>query len=437
MGSRGSCGPMVSKLLTGIGRAITVSSLRGWSSSTSSIPDFSSSSPWDCEKKKWAALWGNGDFGRLGLCSPISKWEPTICRSLQDHQPRSIACGGAHTLILSDQGRVFATGLNDYGQLGIPFDTGHTQEPVEVSGLPEDIRQIYAGYYHSFAISGEGVVYAWGSNLNGQLGLGKKAPNTVCIASKVEALSGLQIRMIALGSEHSLALTEDGKVLSWGLGENGRLGHAYHSSMLKFLEDSSEHTPKLIKYLEGIKVCKIAAGLLHSACIDENGTLFTFGQGRMYQLGLGHMKDSSVPSIVKDLPSVQQVACGGYHTCAISSSGDLYTWGSNENGCLGLDSKSLAPSPERVEGSLLPLHVSEVSCGWKHTAVISGGNVFTWGWGGSNGTFSDDGFSSGGQLGLGNDFDYLEPTRVQFDCNFQALQISCGFNHTAAILEER
>jgi len=40
-------------------------------------------------------------------------------------------------------------------------------------------------------------------------------------------------------------------------------------------------------------------------------------------------------------------------------------------------------------------------------------------------------------LGLGNDFDYLEPSKVQFDRNFQALQISCGFNHTAAIFEER
>jgi len=125
MGSRRRCGPMVSKLLSGIGRAITVSSLRRWISSTSSIPN--SSSSLDCENKKWAALWGNGDFGRLGLCSPMSKWEPTICKSLQNHQPRSIACGGAHTLILTDQGRVFATGLNDYGQLGIPFDTGHTK----------------------------------------------------------------------------------------------------------------------------------------------------------------------------------------------------------------------------------------------------------------------------------------------------------------------
>eukprot|EP01018_Ginkgo_biloba_P006054 Gb_33143 [translate_table: standard] len=386
--------------------------------------------------KKWAALWGNGDFGRLGLSSPMSKWEPTICKSLQHHQPRSIACGGAHTLILTEQGRVFATGLNDFGQLGVPFETKYTQEPIEVVGLPEGISQIFAGYYHSSAISGEGVVYVWGSNSTGQLGLGKKAPRKVPVANKVEALSGIRIKMIALGSEHSIALSEDGEVLSWGTGKNGQLGHGNQSSMFKFRRDSSEYTPKLIKSLEGVEICRISAGLLHSACIDGNGSVYTFGQGRMYQLGLGHMQDSSSPSIVKDLPFVQQVACGGYHTCAITRNGDLYTWGSSEYGCLGLGSKSLAPLPERVEGNLLHLHVSEVSCGWKHTAAISDGDVFTWGWGGSQGTFSEDGFSSGGQLGLGSDFDYLKPAKISFDQNVKALQISCGFNHTAAILEE-
>lgn len=79
--------------------------------------------------------------------------------------------------------------------------------------------------------------------------------------------------------------------------------------------------------------------------------------------------------------------------------------------------------------------VSEVSCGWKHTAAISGGNVYTWGWGGSHGTFSVDGHSSGGQLGQGDDVDYIEPTKVKFDGHVKALQVSCGFNHTGAIFE--
>ncbi|GAV76845.1 RCC1 domain-containing protein [Cephalotus follicularis] len=91
--------------------------------------------------------------------------------------------------------------------------------------------------------------------------------------------------------------------------------------------------------------------------------------------------------------------------------------------------------PERVKGPFLKSPVSQVSCGWKHTAAISEGNVFTWGWGGSHGTFSEDGHSSGGQLGHGSDVDYSKPTRVQFEKNVKALQVSCGFNHTGAILE--
>ncbi|KAG5607819.1 hypothetical protein H5410_029311 [Solanum commersonii] len=64
-----------------------------------------------------------------------------------------------------------------------------------------------------------------------------------------------------------------------------------------------------------------------------------------------------------------------------------------------------------------------------------GGNVYTWGWGGSHGTFSVDGHSSGGQLGQGNDVDYIMPTKINFPRHVKALQVSCGFNHTGAIFE--
>ncbi|WMV31751.1 hypothetical protein MTR67_025136 [Solanum verrucosum] len=64
-----------------------------------------------------------------------------------------------------------------------------------------------------------------------------------------------------------------------------------------------------------------------------------------------------------------------------------------------------------------------------------GGNVYTWGWGGSHGTFSVDGHSSGGQLGQGNDVDYIKPTKINFPRHVKALQVSCGFNHTGAIFE--
>ncbi|KAG6773499.1 hypothetical protein POTOM_020781 [Populus tomentosa] len=308
------------------------------------------------------------------------------------------------------------------------------QEPLEVSGLKKEIVQISAGYHHSCAITVDGELYMWGKNSNGQLGLGKKAENVVPVPTKVECLSGINIKMVALASEHSIAVTDGGQALSWGGGGSGRLGHGHQSSLLGFFRSSSEYTPRHIKKLEGVKVKNIAAGLLHSACIDENGSVYIFGE--------------------KAVDKLVSARFGVYIGC----SGELYTWGSNENGCLGngylyslvsilkfrliecslldpLISIDVLHIPERVEGPFLRSPVEKVSCGWKHTAAISEGNVFTWGWGGSHGTFSEDGLSSGGQLGHGDDFDYGNPTLVAFEKKMKALEVSCGFNHTGAILE--
>ncbi|XP_057972295.1 ultraviolet-B receptor UVR8 isoform X2 [Malania oleifera] len=384
--------------------------------------------------KTFAALWGNGDYGRLGLRGLESQWRPAVCSAFGDESLRAIACGGAHTLFLTETGRVYSTGLNDFGQLGISDEKSYTTEPVEVSGLSKEIIQISAGYYHSSAVTVDGELYMWGKNSNGQLGLGKKAAKVVPVPSKVDCLIGITVKMTALGSEHSVAITE-GKVLSWGGGGIGRLGHGHESGFFGFLKSSSEYTPRLVKKLEEFKVKNVAAGLLHTACLDENGSVFIFGEKTVNKLGFGEGSNASMPSMIGGFPFSEEVACGGYHTCIITNGGELYTWGSNDNGCLGIGCTDVIHSPERVQGPFLKYPVCKVSCGWKHTAAISEGKIFTWGWGGSHGTFSEDGHSSGGQLGQGNDVDYYEPTVVNFGKNAKALQVSCGFNHTGAILE--
>ncbi|CAN6478435.1 unnamed protein product [Victoria cruziana] len=409
----GRCGQLVSRLIRGSAAA----GWRRWAST---------------ESKKYVAMWGNGDFGRLGLGDFSSQWKPTVCERLKEENPCAISCGGAHTLFLTEEGRVFATGMNDFGQLGNTRITDHTPEPCEVVGFGEKVVKISAGYRHSAAITVDGALYMWGDNSSGQLGLGKKAEKIVTSPCIVDSLSGFHIEMVALGSEHSVAITENGDMLSWGAGGSGQLGHGHHPSILSFLRGSREYTPRLVRTLEGVKVRKIAAGLLHSACIDENGSVFMFGQRTTDKLGFAETNIVSSPSAIK-LPSSQQVSCGAYHTCVITRGGELYTWGTNENGCLGLGHKTLARVPERVEAKLLQNAVSEVSCGWKHTAAICGGNIFTWGWGGSYGTFSEEAHSSGGQLGHGTDFDYFEPMMVNFGQSVNVLHISCGFNHTGAI----
>uniref|UniRef100_A0A7N0U0P0 RCC1-like domain-containing protein n=1 Tax=Kalanchoe fedtschenkoi TaxID=63787 RepID=A0A7N0U0P0_KALFE len=408
--------------------------LKQFCGSTSQV---AKSGRWSRPITRLAALWGNGDFGRLGLGDLNSQSKPSFCPpSAFDHQNlRAIACGGAHTLFLTENGSVYAAGLNDFGQLGVSNSIDYATGPRQIAGLPKEIIQIAAGYHHSAAISADGELYLWGKNLNGQLGLGKKSENIVFTPTKVDCLNGITIRMVALGSEHSIAVTDNGEALSWGQGDSGRLGHGHNSSFLGFLKSSSEYTPRLIKSLEGVKVKFVAAGLLHTACIAENGSVFLFGERTLPSLGFSGRSKLTTPTIISNLPYSEEVACGAYHTCVITGIGDLYAWGSNDNGCLGIGCTDVFHLPERVEGPFLKSTVSKVSCGWKHTAAVSGGKVFTWGWGGSHGTFSEDGFSSGGQLGHGDDVDYISPSVVEFGRDLKAVSVSCGFNHTGAILE--
>ncbi|EMS64608.1 hypothetical protein TRIUR3_23493 [Triticum urartu] len=288
--------------------------------------------------------------------------------------------------------------------------------------------------------------------------------------------------MTALGSEHSIVVTEDGEALSWGAAGAGRLGHGHKSSFLGFAMTSNEYTPRLIKNLDGIKIKRIAAGMLHSACIDEKGTVFMFGQ-KTEKVVLGRSNDAPRPSVVEEIQFSEEVACGGYHTCAVTAvqtdnisdqpwfvldavldwnklgnyrhedgrtawNGGLSRTQIVEICILGVQMKMAAlvlvslprgtgmvRFPEVVRSSLFKLPVSKVSCGWKHTAVISGEDIYTWGWGGANGTFFEEGHSSGGQLGHGNDVDYCEPMMVELGKNARAVHVSCGFNHTGAILE--
>ncbi|KAK6152964.1 hypothetical protein DH2020_012603 [Rehmannia glutinosa] len=432
--------------------------------------------------KRFAAVWGNGDFGRLGLGNLESQWrpKPILPAAFDDQGLEEIACGGAHTLFLTDNGNVYATGINDFGQLGISNSQNYTTEPLRVSSIPKRIVKISAGYHHSSAITVDGELYIWGKNANGQLGLGKKAEKIISLPHKVECLDGVAIKTASLGFEHSIAVTglntvsggtpfNKGEALSWGGGESGRLGHGHESSILGFQKSSRlnmgivklpmgemelqtpdlcayhvshidgnlkwraycEYTPRLIKGLEGVKVKSVSAGMLHSACISEDGSVYFFGERELGKWGFGKAKSATTPSTISRLPFSEEVACGGYHTYG----GELYTWGSNENGCLGIGCTEVTYSPERVEGPFLRQPVSKVSCGWKHTAAISGGNVYTWGWGGSNGTFKEDGHSPGGQLGQGDDADYIEPVLLDFHKSVKALQVSCGFNHTAGIFQ--
>ena len=167
------------------------------------------------------------------------------------------------------------------------------------------------------------------------------------------------------------------------------------------------------------------------ACDD--GYCYSFGEGAFAQLGTGSDRAAAEPVRVPGLYGVAQLACGGMHTLATTHSGDTYAWGANEHGNLGLGDIS---GPQLRVPTLIPgLKFAQTSCGWKHSSGVSdSGALFSWGWGGSMG---EDSGSSGGQLGLGHEYDYWVPEQVDLGDAVVAEQVSCGWNHTAAVLRRR
>ncbi|XP_021636265.2 ultraviolet-B receptor UVR8 isoform X4 [Hevea brasiliensis] len=360
----------------------------------------------DSTRRTYAALWGNGDFGRLGLGNLDSQWRPRLLppSAFGNHGLKSIACGGAHTLFLTETGRVYATGLNDFGQLGISGNDNYTMEPIEVSGLKKEAVQISAGYHHSCAITADGELYMWGRNSNGQLGLGKKGQSVVPLPTKVECLSGLTIKMVALASEHSIGVTVGGEALSWGGGGSGQLGHGNQSSILGFLRSTSEYTPRRITKLEGVKVKNVAAGFLHSACVDANGSIFVFGERAIGRLVVENCMLGD-PTKMVALVSVLLTPFIYQKELKVLFQ-DLRLKRSPVVGSTQL--QFLATSTPGV-GEVLMDHFLKMGILLADNCICIQGH--------------------------GSDVDYGNPTMVTFEKNVKALQVSCGFNHTGAILE--
>ncbi|KAG6552468.1 hypothetical protein Mapa_005888 [Marchantia paleacea] len=145
-------------------------------------------------------------------------------------------------------------------------------------------------------------------------------------------------------AEYSIALFENGDIVSWANGRDGRLGHGQQYGPLRFVKNTTEFLPRLIDFFREIRIYDVAAKLMHSACIDCHGVVYTFGNIQICQLGNGNSSGDILEPGALALPIARQVACGGYHTGDVTRLGDLFMWGSNENGCLGFGYKHMDPA---------------------------------------------------------------------------------------------
>ena len=291
-------------------------------------------------------VWGRGGDGQLGIGETSSMLTPTRVKDLSKHAIVSLACGGKHTAAVTDTGDVFTWGWNCSGQLGHGDFTDRTL-PAVVKGLAlvkvlQHARfvQVAAGKEHTAALSDTGAVYAWGDGSQGQLGTGSRAHQLA--PALVLSLHTQRVVKVACGGDHTCALTSGGQVFVWGKSANGRLG-------LGAGVPDVVDTPQRLRALARHRIADVVCGWSHTMCLTDEGAVYTWGKGQDGQLGHGTTQDEPEPRLVSYFGAhhikVVALAGGYFHSAALSRRFQLYTWGCGEYGQLGHPCTAPAPAP--------------------------------------------------------------------------------------------
>ena len=283
---------------------------------------------------------GMGECGRLGHGGEVDERSPRLIEALLDRKVIQVAAGVWTTAVLTSKGEVFTFGSGGFGRLGHGAEVDETRPRLIESLVGKRVVQVVVGGSHTLVLTSDGEVFSFGSGEHGRLGHGVKTHENT--PRRVESLVGKRVVQVAVGGHHSAVVTSDGEVLTFGKGCDGQLGHA---------EIHDENTPRQVQPLIGCQVTHVTAGMFHSAVMCD-GKVMTFGKGANGQLGHGDTDDVSTPKVVELLASknVATVNAGcGHHTVVLTIEGEILTFGKGLNGQLGHASTANENAPTVVE----------------------------------------------------------------------------------------
>jgi alpha-tubulin suppressor-like RCC1 family protein len=311
---------------------------------------------------------GTNAFGELGG-EPMNSLEPQPAHRIEGVSDIvDIASGCAHVLALKADGTVLSWGNDDFGQVGNDASRTHSVAPTLVPGVTHVVA-VAAGCYHSLVLKADGTMLSWGQNDKGQLGAGGIGGHALPIA--VSGASG--VVRIAAGWDHSLAVKSDGTLLSWGSDELGQLGNSG--------DNINRFTPTLVPRVSRVE--EIAGGAFHSLAVLDDGAVLSWGSNLQGQLGVskvGIPEQSSTPRVVRELSGAVSVAAGLNFSVALRSDSTVFTWGDNSFGQLG---RSLPTGLEAQSDlpAMVPglTGVTSVAARWDFpVALREDGSVVSW-----------------------------------------------------------
>jgi alpha-tubulin suppressor-like RCC1 family protein len=221
--------------------------------------------------------WGNNAHGALGN-GDIRKRSSTIPAladeggALANGRLIALAAGNYHSLALDAEGRVFAWGDNRFGQLG-DGTTLTRFAPIQVGGALQTLRvkSIAAGYFFSLALTDDGRLFAWGADESGQIGDGKPFSPLATDQSTLSRLLPTEIHCgatpiarVAAGFSHVLTLDSEGILWSWGANRAGQLGDG------TLISRSTPQPVFLLGLRPKSRIIALAAGAEHSLIVTRD-----------------------------------------------------------------------------------------------------------------------------------------------------------------------
>eukprot|EP00940_MAST-03C_sp_MAST-3C-sp2_P000364 g364.t1 len=303
---------------------------------------------------------------------------------------KALACGDKHTLLLNDDGRtIYAFGCGKYGQLGNGQSLDVIDNIVTVdSGVSNDQHLAWS----------EGQSY---------------------------------IKHISCGANHSAALSDSGRLYTWGRQHKCQLGHTDTWGAVVRSKDSSrkrsKEIPCVVKRLLGTKIVYVSCGADFTLAVDKKRDLWSWGLGSYGNLGHGDTLNKAEPQIVQVMRGRTLVAkAGAKHAIALAIGGSVFTWGHGDNGRLGLDIEGKSRDRGYPAPKIIPRlnDIIDIACGEAHSAAINrSGNLFTWG----AGTY--------GRLGHGTEGDQNVAKCVESISSQSVIGMDCGAFHTMVIID--
>ena len=360
---------------------------------------------WTCGQNSYGEL-GHGDQGQRKVF--------TRAHFLEGKCVVSIGAGNEHSVFVSKSGQMFVCGYNDNGQCGM----GSTQQVRQLSQVTslegEEITQvhIYNGCEHTLAVSRDGKLYSFGYNYRGQLGLG--TTNSESTPRPVKSLLSRKVSLAACSYHHSMILCADGALFSVGRNDCGQLGHG--DTVDKKVPHLVQNCPKCLT--------SISCGQFHTIAATSGGTAFVCGKNDYGQLGFESPENVKV---LTKLPRengqpVLHVCSGYYHTLLLMQNGVVVGFGRNDYGQLGLGHAQPRVHGPHVIASLRDKNVVNISAGCYHSIAIT-----------SNGMLYVFGRNNHGQLGTGDVEEKHLPHPVDDFVGQRVIQVAAGFYHTIVL----